>query len=241
MTKFAFEVPHAHLDDFKDLQDFHFALSLHCYKSFYKNFFLHHSVTGVKQVWLDNSFNETGKADKITNLTQLADEIGAHKLIVPDNPTWSIEKVIKEFEASCKYIPASRAVVVINSERMYDGLIKQGALCFALSYHIRLPHYNKGGQPEDFLWAKECHFLGLCSIQELARLRPPSCDTSIPIKLAINGIRLLQWYEEGCPRIHHPPGVGKLPYYDLVLTEEQLKLAKENITMLKIAVNGGIK
>jgi len=235
MTKFSFEVPHAHLEDFTDLQDFHFALSLHCKYKKYSNYFLRQATQGTSQVWLDNSFNETGLADEPTKLIKIGDKIGAHKIIVPDNPTWSTNKVARIFKKSTKMIPASKAIVVVNSPEMLEEMQRQGALCWALSYHVRLPHYQSGGSWQDFEWAKDCHFLGLCSVEEIIKLNPPTCDTSMPIKLALQGIRLRTWHEQGSPRVHRPPGMDKLSYYDTIMTKSEILLARENILTLKLA------
>jgi hypothetical protein len=238
MTNLTFEVPHKHLEDFKDLQDFHFALSLHCQWKAYRDFFKRQAVKGVKQVWLDNSFNETGKADSLTKLFKLAYQLGAHKIIIPDNPEWSVKKVVTQYNQAINLFSPASSIVVINSFEMMTELEDQGAECFALSYHVRLPYYNNGGLPGHFLWAKECHFLGLCSIRELQEIQPLSCDTSVPIKLALKGISIRQWYEDGCPRIHRQPGdKGKLVYYDIEMTKEQIELARQNILNLKYAVN----
>jgi hypothetical protein len=237
MTSFAFEVPHAHLEDFSDLQDFHFALSIHCNIKYYREYFRRQSIRGTKQVWLDNSFNETGKADQIPKLLKIADQIGAHKVVVPDDPNWPIHKIARRFKDISKFIPSIRAIVVVNSWLMQQRLIELGALSFALSYHVRLPWYHNGGISSYFEYAKDFHFLGLCNIQELKELHPPSCDTSVPIKLALQNISLRKWYEDGCPRVHHKPGENKLSYYDVRMTKKQIELARQNIYNLKMAVN----
>ena len=62
-TKFSFEVPSNHLEDFEPFQDFYFALSFLCKKSTeYLNYFLGKKVEG-KKVFLDNSFNELRRPD----------------------------------------------------------------------------------------------------------------------------------------------------------------------------------
>jgi len=230
MTKFAFEVPHAHLEDFEDLQDFHFALSIFCKIPSYRNFYLKQSIKGTKQVWLDNSFNERGKADDITNLVSAVYQIEAHKVIAPDSPKWAANQIVEGFKNTALYISTSKIIVVIKDSMMMHKLASYGAMNFAISYHVR-----RARDWVDFFEVRDCHFLGLVSVKEIINLKPPSCDTSRPIKLALQGKTLRKWSEKGCLTTYHPPGQGKRPYFNIKMTTKQIDLARANIIALKEA------
>lgn len=231
MTKFAFEVPHAHLEDFEDLQDFHFALSMFCSVSMYRNFYRRQSMKGVKQVWLDNSFNEKGRADDPIRLITAANQIYAHRVIAPDNPKWTTSRITSGVQDTALYFPTSKIIAVVNSQFMMSQLYSQGVRNFALSYHVR-----RDKDWDNSAWAYNCHFLGLCSIEEIIKIKPPTCDTSRPIKLALQGITLRKWHEEGCRTTYHPPGDKKRPYFSIRMSSPVVDLARSNIIQLKEAV-----
>mgnify|MGYP007112013540 CR=1 FL=1 len=80
-TLFSFEVPIAHLNDFEDLQDFHFSLSFVYDDPKYKAFMMRQASRGYKPVWLDNSYNEKLEAESSHKLVALMREVGAAKII----------------------------------------------------------------------------------------------------------------------------------------------------------------
>jgi len=237
MVEFSFEVPHAHLEDFASYQDFFFLLGAHLEHKEYYDFHKNQYALGVKQLWLDNNYNELGEADNICTLAERAHHIRASKVIIPDDPTWTEEQMWTSYCEACFRIAREEIVVVVNNEKMFKSFKERGVTKFALSYHIRLPHYEAGGKPEDFLWAKDCHFLGLCSVEELRIINPPTCDTSMPIKLALQNKSLYTWMKEACPHIHTKDILST--FFDTKMTTEQLALAKLNINLLKNLVNGG--
>ena len=230
MTKFAFEVPHFNLEDFEDLQDFHYMLSLNWECLRYKRFYLRQAKLRKKPIWLDNSYNETGVADDVSSMQQIALQVNASEIIAPDDPTWKTEQIAKAYLKTEKLWPKCRTIVVVSSPEMKEALEDLGAQHFAISYHTRLPAYKQGATPHDFLWAKNCHFLGLCSVHELEVIRPTTCDTSMPIKIALRDQTLKGWEEEGCPHIHTK---DDLSFFDKRLMGVQLRLARANIKQLK--------
>jgi hypothetical protein len=242
-TAFSFEVPIAHLDDFADLQDYHFCLSMLCRDDRYFKHFHQLACKDHRQVWLDNSFNEQGKADQLEELVDLFTELGAHKLVVPDDPAWTTEQMKLSYHATTFHLDYLETITVVKSPEMRQELSLLGAQHFALSYHIRLPAYkqwltSKREVPkyELFRWASDMHFLGLCDIDEIQALRPPTCDTSMPIKIALQGLELHQWYELGCPHIHTKDICEE--FFSCNMTNNQIHLARRNIIELKEVCNG---
>jgi hypothetical protein len=230
MTRFAFEVPHFNLEDFEDLQDFHFILSLHWDNIRCRKFYLKQAKVRRKAIWLDNSFNETGVADVPQALVKVANELKADKVIVPDDLSWGLEEAIAPYKEISKLWPVDKAVVVVNTQEMLEVFKREGALHFAIPYRTRLSAYKEWLTPQDLSWTSRCHFLGLCSVRELEVIRPLTCDTSMPIKLALIGKTLKEWEEEGCPHIHTK---DDLSFFDKRLMGVQLRLARSNIKQLK--------
>lgn len=230
MTKFSFEVPIAHLHDFEEDQDFLFTLSFLYNRPEYVRYIRDTLKVGVKCVWLDNSYNELEKADHYTTMVHLYSEFKQHRVISPDDPTWSKERIAGEFTKMNRAIDTSVLIAVVNSFDMLDHMRMMGAKNFAFSYHCR------GGKSyEDMLWARECHFLGLISPYEVAYIKPPTCDTSMPIKLALQHKKYSEWMQEGCTHQH----TKDLPsFFDVVMTDRELKEAKDNIKRMKEFANG---
>lgn len=236
MTAFSFEVPHNHLEDFADLQDFFFTLSMHTERLDYFLFHRWQVLHSPKQVWLDNSYNELKEPEEVYSLINKARNLGAHKIIVPDNPTWNEEQIFSRFRTAREYLDDTQLIVVVNSQKMRAYMLECQVQKLALSYHIRLPYYKAGGLYRDFAWAKYAHFLGMTSVAELQEIKPLTCDTSMPIKIALRGQTLKGWIEQGCPHIHT---AGYLDFFEVRMTEEEIELARQNIKTLKRMVNGG--
>lgn len=228
MTKFSFEVPIKHLWDFEDLQDFHFSLSFLYENEYYKKFMIAQSHRGLKPVWLDNSYNEKLKADNHHELITLAQEIDCAKVIAPDDPNWEASMIFNSYEAVATFVKAHRIIVVVKDKAMLDKGMKEHPEIFtyAYSYWNRL----KVGTLGELQWSKQCHFLGMCSVDELESLKPPSCDTSMPIKLALKDQSLEAWEREGCPHIY----THEMPdFFTMSMTPAQVELARRNIINLK--------
>lgn len=236
MTSFSFEVPIPHLEDFDDLQDFVFALSFLGKDERYMKWLQKHAEAGLKTIWLDNSFNELGEADSSYELAKVGRNIQATCLISPDDPGWSTSQIASAFRNMTRWWEKDRLVAVVKNVAMYNHMRSEGAKHFAISYHVRR---NCSLSKLRWVKGKNIHFLGLIediprSIKELTTLKPPSCDTSRPIKLALQGISMKQ---PNCQVSYHPPGKDKLTYFYTEMTTAQIDLARANITYLKEVTN----
>ena len=232
MTKFSFEAPIAHLEDFEDLQDFHFTLSMLYSDERYKKFYKEQSLKGEKTIWLDNSYNEQLNADKLEALVEIAEEVGVQKVISPDSPKWSIGEISTAFQEATEAFRREELIVVISSLDMHAYLKLEGALHFAVSY------WNRPKMQSILEKLLPCHFLGLLSIPELLKYHPPTCDTSMPIKLALRGMLLRDWAAKDYPHIYtHELGEKGGDFFHTKMTKEQVALARRNILRLKEVCN----
>jgi hypothetical protein len=224
-TKWSFEVPVAHLSDFEDLQDFHFTLSMLYSMPEYREY---HTRPSKKELWLDNSFNEKMEADGAQELSKLAQDVGAKYVICPDDPKWQLEHIKREYTRMALNLSLEKLVVVVSSEEMREEMERLNAERFAISYWVRMNHLNY--QP----WYEGCHYLGLLNPTEVLRGEPPSCDTSMPIKLAMIGWDLDDWEQSGYRHIHTKDlGLHGGSFFDAVLSWHQVQLARSNIQQLK--------
>jgi hypothetical protein len=128
-----------------------------------------------------------------------------------------------------RFVSYNNIIVVVKSAEECDWLANIGAKHFAIPFRYRLTKlYN------ELEWCKSDHFLGMNHIHELQRLKPPTMDTSMPIRMALHNMDLEEWISRDCPRFWHKDLLG---YYDLVLTGEQIDLARYNIIKLKEICN----
>jgi hypothetical protein len=228
MTKFSFEVPIKHLQDFEDLQDFHFTLSMLYDKSEYWRFYLKQKAKGDKAIWLDNSWNEKGEPADATNLIDIYSDLLPDKVISPDSPEWPPIAILESFESLADHIPRAQLVAVTNNLKTYQ-LLKPYAKTRAIAYRVR-PTISSSS----LFRMMPMHFLGLNSIQEIREFKPFTCDTSMPIKLAMRGYSINDWVSKGCPHIHtRDLGPGGMNFFNAKLTKDQIKQARINITTLK--------
>jgi hypothetical protein len=219
MTLFSFEVPLKHLEDFDHLQDFHFSLSFLYKYPEYKEFMLNTK----KELWLDNSTNELKEPDSCSLLSALSNEVNAVKVIAPDHPDWNQETMLNSFLSLQKCgVPSEKICVIIHHPDWIGHFKSYGVRHFAVPYDFR---YCTREKLKRF---GECHFLGLLSIQELKIAKPTTCDTSMPIKLALLGQTMQDWMVNGCPHLHSTPH-----FFDLTLSIKEVRLAKENIQELR--------
>jgi hypothetical protein len=228
MTQFSFEVPITHLSDFSDLQDFNFALSFLAHANASYRYWM---TTQPKELWLDNSYNELMRPDKAPLLANLALSMGASYVVCPDDPSWPTSKIRQAYEEVCDLLGRgnTKPVVVVNSPVMQEEMRKYGANTFAAPYRIRMSKPLKWSS-----WASDCHFLGLVSIQEILTHNPPSCDTSMPIKLAILGKTIDDWSRDGYPHYH----TCDMPdFFYRKLSTKEIDLARKNIIRLKEVCN----
>jgi hypothetical protein len=186
--------------------------------------------------WLDNSYNEKMKAESIKQLRSIADQTGVDKIICPDDPSWSTAEILLKYYEMNIFYPPENLIVVVNSEEMYKVALKNGVKNCAVSYWTRPnPIYLS-----EHAWLHNLHFLGLLTIDELVLCEPPSCDTSMPIKLAIKGQTMEDWLAEGCPHINTKDlGLYGSDFFRSNLDPGTIKLARENILYLKDKVNNG--
>jgi len=223
-TKFSFEVPLNHLEDFEPFQDFYFALSFLCKKSTeYLNYFLGKKVEG-KKIFLDNSFNELRRPESSKELANLSRILNADMVISPDCDGWSLKELGKAYDELSSMICPEKILVVVKSmeeERMFR---ERGVLHFCTTYEQR-PGLDK------ILLYKSFHFLGLRDFQEIEKYQPYTCDTGVPVKLALEGKDMYDWAVEG-----HPHAITTPDFFDLTLTKKELNLARRNCQWIRARV-----
>lgn len=228
MTHFSFEVPHAHLEDFDDLQDFHFILSIHCRYKWYRDYYINKSQQDFRRIWLDNGFNEKGKADTASILARYFVTIGADKVIAPDSTGWGSTKLLASFYRMGQYIPSNKIIIVANHPIVVDMAYMRNIRNIAIPFRTRIAWPKEGY--EDRLVGH--HFLGLNSINEIKQFKPSSLDTSLPIRLAMNRMSIREWHEKGCPR--EGLWFKDNPYYfETKLSTAVIDMARHNIITLK--------
>lgn len=237
---FSFEVPLKHLDDFEPYQDFHFAISTHCIDRNYIDFYKSHTELGLKTVWLDNGFNETKQADDPHDLIYYMREMGAIKVFSPDDIEWEYSKIEQAYETMTRHLGHKSVIPVLRNMDFYERFSKtHPTTVVAVPFRRRpdgvSPEWNNG-QLIDLCSAEWVHYLGLNNIEELEKTRPNSCDTSIPIKLAMIKKSTLSWAKANCPRIHR----ADLPkdFFNCTLTTKEIDDAIKNIQQLKKIING---
>lgn len=237
MTKFSFEVPIAHLDDFDDLQDFHFCLSMLFSDQRYRNY--HHEVSrrSLKTIWIDNSFNEKFIADKAHDLLYWYRQMNAAQVVAPDSIEWTTEEIRSSWVDMARHVGPNHTILVLRNHLMYLDLKLLYPRIVAVSY------WKRPGMPSAE-WSltelqkvkrnQQLHFLGLNNVQELITVKPQSCDTSMPIKIALKDQTLKQWIEAGCPHINTKDlGFQGQSFFNQTMSQEQINLARRNIIQLK--------
>jgi hypothetical protein len=238
-TRFSFEVPVAHLEDFDDLQDFIFLLSmlLHPPNPLYIDY-LHKKVKeGLLPLWLDNSFNERFEADTPETLKILMDIFPINRVIAPDSIYWSPEQMQESYTSMINLgLFPDQLIVAVRDLEVYQALSLVGAKHFAISYWVRAKWSYR-----ELAAVPSIHFLGCLDLKELQAVKPTSCDTGMPIKLAMQGKTIAQWIEEDCPHINNKDlGEFGVSYFDAELDSDTISLARRNILALRREVNGPI-
>ena len=181
MTKFSFEVPYNHLEEFHPHQDFIFTLSL-AYEDRRMQRYLHAvKQEGLRTIWLDNSFNEKQEADDPQIMKDLAYAWRPQKIICPDDPKWAPSQLYDLYCDMGSSIPVRELLCVANNWDCYEYLRNFGVRSFAVSYWTR----SKNWTHEQLAKIQDLHFLGLLDMMELRAVRPASCDTSMPVKIAL--------------------------------------------------------
>lgn len=231
MTKFSFEVPIRHMEEFDDLQDYYFTLSyLYRQVQYYKSIIAIRDK-GEKTIWLDNSYNELLEAEQLSTLVEIATTIRPAKIISPDSPKWDKIQIAEAFKEARKHFKRSQLIAVVKDLDMLEYMRINEAQHFAVSYWNRPLVDQKKMMP--------CHFLGLFNPMEIKEFQPPTCDTSMPIKLALQSKTIYDWRDEGYPHIFtHELGIAGDDYFNAKMTKKQIWQARQNIKELKEMCNG---
>jgi len=220
MTSLSFEVPVQHLDDFDDLQDHLFVLSFLVHREAYTKYLREKRRNRV--MILDNSFNELNEAQKPEEMRQAYDLIGPDYTISPDDDMWTESEMLRAYDSmlALRFLP-SELILPVRSHEEYLSARRYGIKNLAVPYEYRPLFGSK------MVWER-VHFLGLRDPIELTAIEPISCDTSMPIKLALRGQTLRDWILECCPHIQTTPG-----FFDQRMSNEQIEFARQNILSLK--------
>lgn len=218
MTKFSFEVPLAHLDEFDQDQDFLFTLSF-----LYKDWrYLSYVSNSDKEIWIDNSYNETKQACQVEDMLHLFNCISPNLVISPDHAEWGHQKMLEVWQEMTKDLNKEDVSIIVHHPDWIGYYRSWGVEHFCVPYDFRYCTLSKLNR------FSGCHFLGLVSVKEISIAKPPSCDTSMPIKLALIGQTMDEWIQGECKHIHTDP-----EFFNLKMTSKEIKLAKENIRRLR--------
>jgi len=229
MIKFSFEVPLAHLHDFHELQDYHFALSFLFHNEEYVRYMKECSNNGDYLV-IDNSFNELKRAEPLSKLTAIYEEYSADAIVCPDADEFKAEEQITSYESAVEALGRQAVYAVARWPEEFKQLEERSPSVTAVPYEYRM------FLPLNELPHGRLHFLGLNNISEVLTFRPVSVDTSMPVKLIFHGMTVKEWIMEGCPHFHTAEMSG---FFDAVLTKAQVEEAKSNIKLIKEVCNGG--
>lgn len=230
MTKFSFEVPIHHLWDFHPFQDFLFILPQLLIDEEYRKYVLKVKRMGTHTIWLDNGFNETLQAADAWSLLGPNTLLSPQRVIVPDRLDETPAQV-RESYLQMLYLgfPKERLTVVCSTLKTVKAMRDEFDCPIAIPYRRR-SNFDPGWDD-----LTQTHFLGLNSIDEVRKFKPTTCDTSMPIKLAIKGWDIGIWLSKGCPHIHTSElGEYGMDFFNIRMTKHQIHLAKENIANLKI-------
>lgn len=222
MTRFAFEVPLKHLHDFDEDQDYLFSLSFlfaksHAYETY-------HALTD-KQHILDNSFNELGTPTSPMAMQKLYEHIRPNYVVSPDGDQFTPDELIATYATLASHIGPHNVLPVARTLEEISRFSLLGAAYIAVPYEHRLAFCLPIGT---------YHFLGLNNLYELLHYEPRTCDTSMPLKIALNGWTVPQWIMQGCPHIHTKDILGgPKDFFNMKMTTKQIDLSKRNINYIK--------
>jgi hypothetical protein len=231
MTRFSFEVPLEHLDDFTEDQDYLFTLSFlyerEVYRKYVRRF---HKQKPEAMIILDNSYNELGEATEVEVLERIyrsfEEEITC--VVSPDSHNFSFTEMLTYYTKLCGRIGADRVIPVARSQQeviYYQEFTPP-------TYLISVPYEFRTGMGPRYL--KGTHFLGLNNLNEVLANKPRTCDTGMPIKLALEGQSIQDWIRRGCPHLQTRP-----EFFDLMLTKEVLWNAHGNVRELRRLLKEG--
>lgn len=222
--RLSFELPLRYFHEFAEEEDFHYTLLdyiLHSkkYRDIYK------SLKDKKDLWLDNSFNELGHSLPISDILKGIDLIQpTHVVTLEKNePHQNIIAIEQTKEEILKRNLPVKLVGTWKGTKWEVDILRHMVDVIALPYDLDRTYVFKFFQPKDF------HLFGFRSIQEINFFPPASLDTSVPFRAAQMGISLRD-------RQRRPKGI---PKYDpnMLLSKEQLDLARDNIKSIREAIN----
>lgn len=224
-VKLAMEIPTKHWDEFFPYTDFDYALCHEVLRNpeYWKKYQNLDRSTG-REIWLDNSYNELREDIGIDSIKRAIDMIQPTHVVLPEgkHPLDNLSKIIKGMEdlsgyKDIKFIATWRggAAELIY---LYTHTLKP---LIAIPYDDNRDFFYPPHSPYD---PKEFHFFGFKSLKELSIVKPRSIDTSLPLRLAIQGRSLFDAmdYRPTTP-LFNP---------DTLMTSSQLKLAHGNMKIL---------
>lgn len=236
--KVSVEVPIHHLKDFDDLQDYIFILAHLCTNPTYKEYV----KSSKKLKILDNSAFELGGSVDPIFLCDLAEELGVDVIVVPDvlNNTSETLKATEKFYT--EFLRRKSKVKTMIVPQGYD--LSEFCMCLykmlVFPFDIVGVSYvtPPGLDPESQrlkkveyvvnITSKDVHLLGLCRPSFLFEYKKyvqiKSIDTSLPVVYAYyNKAFTSTSFKEERPS----------SFFDIKFSDEQLELAKRNITVFK--------
>lgn len=227
MTRFAFEVPLKHLNDFDEDQDYLFSLSFLFEKS--EEYEIYHLQSGKIHI-LDNSFNELGAPTPVVEMVRLFNHFNPEYIISPDGDHMTPDELIGTYGIIASLVGPKTTIPVARTLEEIRRFQALQAAYIAIPYEHRLAIYLPEGQ--------NYHFLGLNNLNEILAYKPHTCDTSMPLKLALNGWTISDWVMKGCPHIHTKDIIGgPKDFFQMKMTAKQIDLSKRNINFLKEVCN----
>jgi hypothetical protein len=216
--KFSWEVPIYHLEDFDKDQDFLFALSFLCSDKRYTNYMK--KKRSNRKLILDNSYNEINKPENPINLHNISKILNPDFVVCPDDDTWTIKELKEVYKKMTELFPNDSLLLVVKSlpEVLFASKEK---VEYCTTYTQRNILSDKANYDA-------YHFLGIRSLKELEKFSPKSCDSGMPIKLALMDITIPEWELKGCKHIK-----TNQDYFKTKMTTKQIDLAKRNIAYIK--------
>ena len=230
-TKFSYEVPLNHLDDFTDLQDMTFALSFLLKDERYQKYIRNKAP---RPVILDNSANELIYPDDPLAMILNCKEYGCDFVVAPDQDDWTFNQALRAAAAVAQGVGIERVIVVCMSFQDYKDFRSEGFTRFAVPYEYRRDYNGINGTPKAFhtnFNMRHIHHLGCNTPGGVKFYRPKSCDTSMPIKIALQNLPYYEWALEGYPHIHTLDIVDT--FFKATLSEKGILTARKNISLLR--------
>ena len=216
MIKVSHEVPLSLLEDSRNFNDYDYAL-VHLFETqpeylqFYKE-----SVSRGRDVLLDNSIFELGKAFEAKSFVKWIEELKPTRYVIPD-VLGNSKETIRNAEKWIKEYPdlPGESIGVVQGSNLFEltqcylriaELCDQIAICFHYPYYDQSDAGRALGRQNLIAWwlkmgvikeTKKHHLLGCSLPQEFAFYKNSnfiySLDTSNPIVHGLKGIRYKEW------------------------------------------------